>query len=57
MSIMATDVPRHFLDDLDASERDVAEGRVHDAMDVQAEARRMLADYERSQDVSFSRRP
>jgi hypothetical protein len=40
--------PQHVIDDIDASLRDIAEGRVHDAKDVQAEARRMLVDHERS---------
>jgi hypothetical protein len=29
--------------------RDIAEGNLHDAQSVQAEARRMLADHERAQ--------
>jgi len=37
------------IDALDASVRDIAEGKLHDAQSVQAEARRMLADHERAQ--------
>ncbi|MDB5401865.1 MAG: hypothetical protein JWQ55_3883 [Rhodopila sp.] len=42
-------VPRHIIEALDASLRDIADGNVHDAASVQAEARRMVADYERAQ--------
>lgn len=41
--------PRDVIEALDASVRDIAEGRVLDAHAVQAEARRMLADHERAQ--------
>ena len=34
---------------LDASVRDIADGKLHDAQSVQTEARRMLADHERAQ--------
>jgi hypothetical protein len=37
------------IDALDAGVRDLAEGNVHDAQSVQAEARRMFADHERAQ--------
>jgi hypothetical protein len=40
---------QHIIETLDASVRDIAEGNVHDAQAVQAEARRMLADHERTQ--------
>jgi hypothetical protein len=40
--------PQHIVDDLDESVRDIVEGRLHDAKAVEAEARRMLDDYERS---------
>jgi hypothetical protein len=38
--------PRHVLEALDASVRDIAEGRVHDALGACDEARRMLEAYE-----------
>ncbi len=38
---------QRVIDALDASVRDVAEGNLHDARSVQAEARRLLADHER----------
>jgi hypothetical protein len=41
-------VPRHITEALDGSVRDIADGNVHDAKSVQAEARRMLADHERT---------
>ena len=41
--------PRHVTEALDASVRDIAEGRVLDAYAVQTEARLMLADHERAQ--------
>ena len=41
--------PQRVIDALDASVRDIAEGNLHDAQSVQAEARRMLADHERAQ--------
>lgn len=40
------DVPQHILEALDASVRDLAAGRVHEADAVQAEARHMLAEHE-----------
>jgi hypothetical protein len=40
-------VPRHIIEALDASVRDIADGKLHDADSVQAEARRMLADHVR----------
>ncbi len=43
--------PRPVIEALDASVRDVAEGRVHDAQIVQAEARRMLADYQAARSI------
>jgi hypothetical protein len=39
--------PQHIVDDLDTSVSDIVEGRLHDAKAVEAEARRMLDDYER----------
>jgi hypothetical protein len=39
--------PQQIVDDLDASVRDIVEGRLHEAKAVEAEARRMLRDYER----------
>lgn len=45
--------PRHVIEALDASSRDVAEGRVHDAQIVHAEARRMLADYQAARSVAL----
>lgn len=49
--------PRHVTEALDASVHNVAEGRVHDAQAVHAEARRMLADYQAARSVaSVSRR-
>ena len=39
---------QRVIDALDASVRDIAEGNLHDAQSVQAEARRMLADHERA---------
>jgi len=39
-------VPQHIVEALDASVRDVAAGRVHEADAVQAEARHMLAEHE-----------
>ncbi len=41
--------PQRIIEVLDASVRDIAEGNVHDAQAVQAEARRILADHERTQ--------
>jgi len=38
--------PREVIESLDNSVRDVAAGRVHDALAVQAEARQMLGDQE-----------
>jgi hypothetical protein len=38
--------PKHIIESARASLDDIAEGRLHDALDVQAEVRRMLADYE-----------
>jgi hypothetical protein len=38
--------PRQVIESLDASLRDVAAGRLHDAHAAQAEARRLLAEYE-----------
>ncbi len=40
--------PPALIESLDASVRDVAVGAVRDAVDVQVEVRRMLADYERT---------
>jgi len=40
---------QRVIDAADASVHDIAAGSVHDAQSVQAEARRMLADYERAQ--------
>jgi hypothetical protein len=40
------DAPRDLIEALDASVRDIAEGRAQDAQAVQAEARRMLVDYQ-----------
>jgi hypothetical protein len=40
--------PRHVIEALDASVRDIAAGRVHDALAAQAEAHRMVADHERA---------
>jgi hypothetical protein len=40
--------PQHIVDDLNESVPDIVEGRWHDAKVVEAEARRMLGDYERS---------
>lgn len=37
---------RRVIEAMDASIRDIADGRVHDASSVQAEARRILADHE-----------
>jgi len=42
-------VSQRVVDALDASVRDIAEGNLHDAQAVQAEARRMLAEHERAQ--------
>ena len=39
--------PQHVMDELDASLRDLAAGAVGDAGDAQAEARRLLANYDR----------
>ena len=39
---------RDVIDALDSSVRDLASGAVSDARSVQAEARRMLADYDRA---------
>ncbi len=41
-------VPPEIIETLEASVRDIATGAVSNANDVQAEMRRMLADYERS---------
>jgi hypothetical protein len=41
--------PKHITEALDASALDIAEGNVHDAEAAHAEARRMLADHERTQ--------
>ncbi len=50
--------PRHVIEGLDASVRDIADGRVHDAQAVQAEARRMLADHQAARSSApASRRP
>jgi hypothetical protein len=38
--------PRHVIESLDASVRDIGAGRVHDAHAAQAEARRLLAEHE-----------
>ena len=46
--------PRHVIEALDASVRDIAEGRVLDARAVQAEARRMLAESGRYRLVDVS---
>ena len=40
---------QRVIDAADARVRDIADGSVHDAQSVQAEARCMLADYERAQ--------
>lgn len=45
---------RLLIDALDASVRDIAEGRVHDARTVQAEARRMLADHDDARSGGFA---
>jgi len=41
-------VPAHITESLDASVRDLETGNLHDAKSVQAEASRLIADYERS---------
>jgi len=41
--------PRHVIEALDASVRDIAEGRVDDALGACDEARRMLGAYEARQ--------
>ena len=46
--------PRHVIELLEASVRDIAAGRVHDALAVQAEAQRMLADHEGAARLSAS---
>jgi hypothetical protein len=38
--------PRAVIEALDASVRDIAEGRLQDARAVQADARRMLAEHQ-----------
>lgn len=38
-------VPQNVIESLDASVRDIAEGRLHDALAVQAEARQMISDH------------
>jgi len=48
-------VPSALTDALYASTRDLAEGNVIDARDVQAEARRMLMEYERAHPLSERR--
>jgi hypothetical protein len=45
-------VPRHIIEALDASVRDIAEGNTRDAESVQDEACRMLADYERTRSAT-----
>jgi hypothetical protein len=42
---------------LNASVRDIAEGNVHDAQNVQAEASRMLADHRRSRPAATGPSP
>ena len=49
--------PRHVIDSLDQSVRDIASGNVQNADVTQAEARRMLADFERAQLTSPTPRP
>jgi hypothetical protein len=44
----ARSAPPPLIESLDMSVRDIAAGNVSDAGDVQAEVRRMLADYERA---------
>jgi len=44
--------PRHVTEALDASVRDVAGGRVHDAQTVHAEARCMLADHQAARSIA-----
>lgn len=41
-------VPQNVIESLDASVRDIAEGRLHDALIVQTEALQMLSDHERA---------
>ncbi len=41
--------PQHIIKALDDSLRDIAEGNIHDAQAVQAEARRMIAERDRPQ--------
>jgi hypothetical protein len=48
--------PQHLIEALEASVRDIAEGRLHDARAVQAEARRMLAGHKSARSVENSRR-
>jgi predicted transcriptional regulator len=45
-------VPRHITDALDASLDNIAAGRLNDVDAVQAEARQMLAEHERSRLVA-----
>jgi hypothetical protein len=39
---------QRIVDVLDVSTRDIAEGNLHDAQSVQAEARRLFTDHERA---------
>jgi hypothetical protein len=41
--------PQDVIEALDSSLRDIAEGNVHNALSVQVEARRLLADHNRDQ--------
>jgi len=47
--------PRAVIEAAEDSLRDIAEGRVVDAAEVQAEARQMLAEYENALPVEGSR--
>jgi hypothetical protein len=49
-------VPQRILEALDASAKDIAAGRVHEADAVQAEARHMLAEHEAGRASSASPR-
>jgi hypothetical protein len=44
--------PRHIIDAVDASVRDLAEGNTHDAQAVQVEANRMLTGHERAKSAT-----
>jgi hypothetical protein len=49
--------PRHVIDCLDQSIRDIASGNVMNGHAVQGEARRMLTDYKRAPSATPTSRP